>query len=106
VTETLPLGTVAIEPTFNGNGECEIWLEPHPEGRRKAARLMSWTWTLYQTKRDYYAAVAHEWLSAVALNDRQFVRRTFAETSDDELADEVIEVGASPARSPPSNATA
>ena len=34
---------------------------------------------------------AHEWLSAGGLNSRQFVRETFAETSDDELADEVIE---------------
>jgi hypothetical protein len=50
---------------------------------------MSWTFhgTAYQTKRDYYAAIAHE----RGLNSRQFVRETFAETSDDELADEVIE---------------
>ena len=54
---------------------------------------MSWTFQgiAYQTKRDYYAAIAHEWLSAGGLNSRQFVRETFAETSDDELADEVIE---------------
>jgi hypothetical protein len=52
-----------------------------------------WTFqgTAYQTKRDYYAAIALEWLSAGGLNDRRFVRVTFAETSDDELADEVIE---------------
>ena len=54
---------------------------------------MSWTFQgiAYQTKRDYYAAIAHEWLSAGGLNSRQFVRETFAETSDDELAHEVIE---------------
>jgi len=54
---------------------------------------MSWTFQgiAYQTKRDYYAAIAHEWLSAGGLNDRRSVRVTFAETSDDELADEVIE---------------
>jgi hypothetical protein len=54
---------------------------------------MSWTFQgiAYQTKRDYYAAIAREWLSAGGLNDRRFIRMTFAETSDDELADEVIE---------------
>ena len=54
---------------------------------------MSWTvqGTAYQTKRDYYAAIARDWLSAGGLNSRQFVRETFADTSDDELADEVIE---------------
>ena len=53
---------------------------------------MSWTFQgiAYQTKRDYYAAIALEWLSAGGLNDRRFVRKTLAETSDDELADEVI----------------
>ncbi|MBV8895040.1 MAG: hypothetical protein JO051_00905 [Acidobacteriaceae bacterium] len=54
---------------------------------------MIWTFqgTDYQTEREYYAAIAREWLSAGGLNDRQFVRETLAETSDDELADEVIE---------------
>ena len=54
---------------------------------------MSWTFQgiAYQTKRDYYAAIALEWLSAGGLNSRQFVRETFAEMSDDGLADEVIE---------------
>jgi hypothetical protein len=54
---------------------------------------MSWTFQgiTYQTKRDYYAAIAREWLSGGGLNDRRFIRMTFAETSDDELADEVIE---------------
>jgi hypothetical protein len=54
---------------------------------------MSWIFrgTAYQTKRDYYAAVALEWLSAGGLKSRQLVRETLAETSDDELADEVIE---------------
>ena len=44
---------------------------------------MSWTFhgTAYQTKRDYYAAIAHDWLSAGGLNSRQFVRETFAETA-------------------------
>ena len=54
---------------------------------------MSWTFqgTAYQTKRDYYAAIALEWLSAGGLHDRQSVRKTLAATSDDELADEAIE---------------
>jgi predicted Zn-dependent peptidase len=35
-----------------------------------------WTFqgTAYQTKRDYYAAIALEWLGAGGLNDRRFVR--------------------------------
>jgi hypothetical protein len=45
----------------------------------------------YQTKRDYYAAIALEWLSAGDLHDRQSVRKTLAETPDDELADGAIE---------------
>jgi hypothetical protein len=54
---------------------------------------MSWTFQgiAYQTKRDYCAAIALEWLSAGGLNDRRFVRETFARMSDDELADEAIE---------------
>lgn len=54
---------------------------------------MSWTFqgTAYQTKHDYYAAIAHEWLRAGGLHDRQSVRKTLAEASDDELADEAIE---------------
>jgi hypothetical protein len=28
IAATLPLGTVAVEPAFNGNGERHIWLEP------------------------------------------------------------------------------
>jgi hypothetical protein len=65
----------------------------HPEGRRKGAPPMSWTFQgiAYQTKRDYYAAIALEWLSAGGLNDRRFVRETFARMSDDELADEAID---------------
>ena len=64
---------------------------------------MSWTFhgTAYQTKRDYYAAIAHDWLSAGGLNSRQFVRETFAETSDDELADEVIEGWSLDGQQPP-----
>ena len=64
---------------------------------------MSWTFqgTAYQTKRDYYAAIARDWLSAGGLNSRQFVRETFAETSDDELADEVIEGWSLDGQQPP-----
>jgi hypothetical protein len=64
---------------------------------------MSWTFQgiAYQTKRDYYAAIAREWLSAGGLNDRRFVRMTFAETSDDELADEVIEGWSLDGQQPP-----
>jgi hypothetical protein len=64
---------------------------------------MSWTFqgTAYQTKRDYYAAIARDWLSAGGLNSRQFVRETFAETSDDELGDEVIEGWSLDGQQPP-----
>ena len=64
---------------------------------------MSWTFqgTAYQTKRDYYAAIARDWLSAGGLNSRQFVRETFAETTDDELADEVIEGWSLDGQQPP-----
>jgi hypothetical protein len=64
---------------------------------------MSWTFqgTAYQTKRDYCAAIARDWLSAGGLNSRQFVRETFAETSDDELADEVIEGWSLDGQQPP-----
>jgi hypothetical protein len=64
---------------------------------------MSWTFqgTAYQTKRDYYAAIARDWLSAGGLNSRQFVRETFAETSDDELADEVTEGWSLDGQQPP-----
>ena len=69
---------------------------------------MSWTFqgVAYRTARDYYAAIAHDWLSAGGLNSRQFVRETFAETSDDELADEVIEGWSLDGQQPPSNVTA
>jgi hypothetical protein len=69
---------------------------------------MSWTFQgiAYQTKRDYYAAIALEWLSAGGLRDRQSVRKTLAETSDDELADEAIEGWSLDGQQPPSNATA
>ena len=64
---------------------------------------MSWTFQgiAYQTKRDYYAAIAREWLSAGGLNSRQFVREMFAETSDEELADEVIEGWSLDGQQPP-----
>ena len=64
---------------------------------------MNWTFqrTAYQTKRDYYAAIARDWLSAGGLNSRQFVRETSAETSDDELADEVIEGWSLDGQQPP-----
>ena len=64
---------------------------------------MSWTFqgVAYRTARDYYAAIAHDWLSAGGLNSRQFVRETFAETSDDELADEVIEGWSLDGQQPP-----
>jgi hypothetical protein len=47
---------------------------------------------LYDTSRDYYAAIAQEWLSAGGQNSRQFVRETFAEETDEDLADEVLEL--------------
>jgi len=64
---------------------------------------MSWTFqgVAYRTGRDYYAAIAHDWLSAGGLNSRQFVRETFAETSDDEFADEVIEGWSLDGQQPP-----
>jgi hypothetical protein len=69
---------------------------------------MSWTFQgiASQTKRDYYAAIVREWLSVAGVNSRQFVRETFAETSDDKLADEVIEGWSLDGQQPPSNATA
>ena len=53
---------------------------------------MSWTFQgiAYQTKRDYCAAVVREWLSASGLVTHEFVRKSFAEISDAELADQVI----------------
>ena len=54
---------------------------------------MSWTFQgiPYQTKRDYYAAVAQDWLSAGGVNNRRYIRETFFDATDEELADEVIE---------------
>ena len=53
---------------------------------------MSWTFqgTAYQTKRDYCAAIVREWLSPSGLVTHEFVRKSFAEISDAELADQVI----------------
>jgi hypothetical protein len=53
---------------------------------------MSWTFQgiAYQKKRDYCAAVVREWLSASGLVTHEFVRKSFAEISDAELADQVI----------------
>ena len=64
---------------------------------------MSWTFQgiAYQTKRDCYAAIVREWLSVAGVNSRQFVRETFAETSDDKLADEVIEGWSLDGQQPP-----
>jgi hypothetical protein len=45
----------------------------------------------YDTARDYYAAVVREWLSGDGQNSRQFVRETFAEETDEDLADEVLD---------------
>jgi hypothetical protein len=69
---------------------------------------MSWTFQgiAYQTKRDYYAAIVQEYLSAGGLNSRQFVRETFADASDVELANEVIKGWSIDGQQPPSNATA
>ena len=46
-------------------GPGESYSDVILEGRR-GAPLASWTFQgiAYQTKRDYYAAIAHEWLSA------------------------------------------
>jgi hypothetical protein len=45
----------------------------------------------YDTAREYYAAIAREWLSGDGQNSRQFVRETFAEETDEDLADEVLD---------------
>ena len=54
---------------------------------------MIWTFqgTAYQTKRDYYAAIAQDWLSSGGANSRRYIRETFFDATDEELADEVIE---------------
>jgi hypothetical protein len=69
---------------------------------------MSWTFQgiAYQTKRDYYAAIAQEWLSAGGANSRRYIRETFFHATDEELADEVIEGWSLDGQQPPSNATA
>ena len=69
---------------------------------------MSWTFQgiAYQTKRDYYAAVAQEGLSAGGANSRRYIRETSFDATDEELADEVIEGRSLDGQQPPSNATA
>jgi hypothetical protein len=64
---------------------------------------MSWTFQgiAYQTKRDYYAAIVQEYLSAGGLNSRQFVRETFANASDAELANEAIKGWSIDGQQPP-----
>jgi hypothetical protein len=64
---------------------------------------MSWTFQgiAYQTKRDYFAAIVQEYLSAGGLNSRQFVRETFANASDAELANEVIKGWSIDGQQPP-----
>ena len=44
----------------------------------------------YDTARDYYAAIAREWLSGDGQNSHQFVHETFAEETDEDLAHEVL----------------
>jgi hypothetical protein len=64
---------------------------------------MSWTFQgiAYQTKRDYYAAIAQEWLSAGGANSRRYIRETFFHATDEELADEVIEGWSLDGQQPP-----
>ena len=64
---------------------------------------MSWTFQgiAYQTKRDYCAAVVREWLSASGLVTHEFVRKSFAEISDAELADQVIAACSLAGQQPP-----
>ena len=64
---------------------------------------MSWTYRGidYQTKRDYYAAIVREWLSASGVNIPEFVRKSFAEISDAELADQVIAACSLDGQQPP-----
>ena len=64
---------------------------------------MSWTFQgiAYQTKRDYCAAVVREWLTASGLNIPAFVRKSFAEISDAELADQVIAACSLDGQQPP-----
>jgi hypothetical protein len=61
---------------------------------------MSWIFqgTAYQTKRDYYAAVAQDWLSAGGANRHP---RDVLDATDEELADEVIEGSSLDGQQPP-----
>jgi hypothetical protein len=54
---------------------------------------MTWQFggVAYHSSRDYYAAIAREWLSANGLNTREVVRRTFAKTTDEGLVEDVID---------------
>jgi hypothetical protein len=63
---------------------------------------MSWTFQgiTYQTKRDHYAAIVREWLSAGGLLP-EFVRKSFSEISDAELADQVIAARSLDGQQPP-----
>ena len=64
---------------------------------------MSWTFQgiAYQTKRDYFAAIAQEWLSAGGANSRRYIREAFFDATDEELADEVIEGWSLDGQQPP-----
>jgi acyl carrier protein len=64
---------------------------------------MSWTFQgiAYQTKRDYCAAIVREWLRAGGLITHEFVRKSFAEISDAELADQVIAASSLDGQQPP-----
>jgi hypothetical protein len=64
---------------------------------------MSWTYQgiVYQTKRHYHAAIVREWLSASGLNIPEFVRKSYSEISDAELADQVIAACSLDGQQPP-----
>jgi acyl carrier protein len=64
---------------------------------------MSWTFRgiAYRTKRDYHAAMVREWLTAGGVNPLEFVRKSFTEISDAELAEQVIAASSLHGQQPP-----